>query len=165
MGPEVEFWLVWPWSGNGFEKVSDGAAVHEVCADERGEGERAGDEFGSVVGQSQQQECDQRDRNLNANRVFGSSEEVANLQGLFDPSKEQLDSPSPLVQVGDVLRAGVEIIGEDAQHLAGIVDHSDFADETRHWVATRCGEPLGKIPGPIAEHRASWRDRPILNDL
>src|SRR5262249_59121624 len=134
--PEIEPGLVCLWRWWGFKKVGDRAAVHQVGSDEPGKGKRACNDFGGVVSQAQQQEGDQRDRDLNADGVFGGSEEVADLQSLLDPSKEQLDRPSSLVQVGDLLRARREIIGENAQHLAGIVSDPDFADEARHLVAT-----------------------------
>src|SRR6266511_892183 len=70
--------------------------MHEVGADEPHEGERTFDDFVGIMRQAQQHEGDQRDRNLNANRVFGGSQEVGDLQGLFDPSEEQLDGPAPL---------------------------------------------------------------------
>ena len=92
--------------------------MHQVCSQEPCEGERAGHDPVGVVSQPQQQEGDQRDGDLNANGVFGGSQEVADLQGLFDPSKEQLDGPSTLVQIGDFLRTCLQVIGEDAQHLA-----------------------------------------------
>src|SRR6266404_2583283 len=100
---EVKSGLLWLGGRRSLEKFSDRAPMHQVCSDEPGEGERAGHDSIGVVSQPQQQEGDERDRDLNANGVFGGSEEVADLQGLFDPSKEQLDGPSTLVQVGDFL--------------------------------------------------------------
>src|SRR5215468_11073764 len=95
--PEIEPGLVCLWRWWGFKKVGDRAAVHQVGSDEPGKGKRACNDFGGVVSQAQQQEGDQRDRDLNADGVFGGSEEVADLQSLLDPSKEQLDRPSSLV--------------------------------------------------------------------
>src|SRR5579863_8235352 len=103
--------------------------MRKVCPDEPGEGERALDDFVVIVGQAQQQKGDEGDRNLNANGVFGGSQEMADFQCLFDPSKEQLDSPSTLVQIGDFLRARGEIIGEYAQHLPGLDYDLDLAHE------------------------------------
>jgi len=42
-----------------------------------------------VVSQAQQQEGDQGNRDLNTDGIFGGSEEVGDLQGLLDPSKER----------------------------------------------------------------------------
>src|SRR5258708_8532414 len=134
MWSEVKSGLLWlGWWGS-LEKFGDRAPMHQVGSDQAGEGERAGHDPVGVVSQAQQQKGDQRDRDLNANGVFGSSQEMADLQGLFDPSKEQLDRPSTLVEVGDVLRACLDVIGEDAQHLAGLDDDANFTDEPRHWV-------------------------------
>src|SRR6266480_4618195 len=71
---------------------------------------------------AQQQKCDQRNRNLNANGVLGGSEKMADFQDLLDPSEEQLDRPATFVQISDVSRAGGQIIGKDTQRLAGL-DH------------------------------------------
>src|SRR6202158_4919006 len=111
---EVKSGLLWLGGWGGLEKFSDRAPMHQVGSDEAGEGEWACDDFIGVMSQTQQLKGDQRDRDLNANGVFGSSQEVADFQGLLEPSKEQLDGPSTLVQVGDVLRACLKIIGEDA---------------------------------------------------
>ena len=115
------------------------------------------DDFVGVMRQAQQQKGDQRNRDLNANGVLGGSEEVADFQGLFDPSKEQLDGPSALVQIGDFLCARGQIIGEDAQHLAGLDHDLDFADQTRHRIVAGSGKPLRKVSDPIAQDRRSRR--------
>ena len=94
--------------------------MHQVGTDQPGESERAMDDPISIVGQAQQQKRNQRDHNLDANGVLGGPEEVADFQDLFDPSEEQLDGPAPPVKVGDVLCARHQIVGEDAQYLAGL---------------------------------------------
>ncbi len=70
--------------------------MHEVAADEAREGERAVDDPIVLVGEPQQYEGDERDRDLDADGILGGSEEVTDFQGLFDPSKEQLDGPYTL---------------------------------------------------------------------
>src|ERR1700686_2330208 len=107
---EVKSGLLWLGGWRSLEKFADRAPVHQVGADEPGEGERAFYDLVGVVRQPQQQEGDQRDRDLDANGVFGGSQEVADLQGLFDPAKEQLDRPATLVQIGDFLRACLKVI-------------------------------------------------------
>src|ERR1041384_4939162 len=119
-GTEVKSWLVFGRRRERFQKLVDGAALHQIDFDQACEGERAGYDLDGVVSQPQQQEGNQGDRDLNANRGFRGSEEVADLQGLLDPAKEQLDRPAPAVEIGNLLRAGLKIIGEDAQHLAGL---------------------------------------------
>src|SRR5258708_8005655 len=161
MWSEVKSGLLWlGWWGS-LEKFGDRAPMHQVGSDQAGEGERAGHDPVGVVSQAQQQKGDQRDRDLNANGVFGSSQEMADLQGLFDPSKEQLDRPSTLVEVGDVLRACLDIIGEDAQHLAGLDHDANFTDETRHWVVAAGGGPVGEVFRPLAPYPRAHRDTPL----
>ena len=138
--------------------------MQQVGSDEPCEGDGTFYDLVGVVSQPQQQEGDQRNRDLNANGIFRGSQEVADLQGLFDPAKEQLDGPSALVQVGDFLRARLQIIGEDAQHLAGLDDDLNLADETRHRIVAGGGEPFRKIAGPVAYDRRSRRNGTILHD-
>ena len=45
---------------------------------------------------------------------------MADFQRLLDPAEEQLDLPAALVELGDLLGGGVEVVGEDAQRLAGL---------------------------------------------
>ena len=71
---------------------------------------------------------------------------MADFQRLFDPSKEQLDGPSTLVQIGDFLRARGEIIGEYAQHHPGLDYDLDLAHETRHRISAGRGEPFAPPP-------------------
>src|SRR5271169_4292517 len=132
--PEVKSGLLSLGHWRGLKKFSDGSAKHQICLDEPGEGKQADSDSVGVVSQAQQQKGDECNRDLDANGVFRCSEEVADLQGLLDPSKEQFDGPSTLVQVRDVLRACLQIIGEDAQHLAGLDYNPNFADESRHRV-------------------------------
>ena len=137
--------------------------MHQICTDHPGEGEWARNDPVGVVGQAQQQKCDQRNRNLNANGVLGGSEKMADFQDLLDPSEEQLDRPATFVQISDVSRAGGQIIGKDAQRLAGLDNNPNFADEGRHRVVARSRETLWKISGPIADDRASRWHRPIFD--
>ncbi len=139
--------------------------MHKICLDEPGEGERALDDSVGIVRQAQQQKGDEGNRNLNANGVLGGSQEVIDFQSLLDPSKEQLDRPSALVQVRDVLCARGQIVGEDAQHRAGLDNDPDFTDQSPHRIAAGRGKPLRQISGPIAEDRRARGDRPILDDL
>src|SRR5260370_32833921 len=157
---EVKSGLLWLGGWGGLGKFNHRAPLHHVGSDEAGEGEWACDDFIGVVSQTQQQKGGQRDRDLNANGVFGSSQEVADLQGLLDPSKEQLDGPSTLVQVGDVLRACLKIIGEDVQHLAGLDDDANFTDEIRHWVVAGWGEPIWEEIVALASGQRVRRGRP-----
>lgn len=51
---------------------------------------------------------------------------MGDLQGLLDPTEEQLDGPSPLVEICDLLGFGVEIVGEDTQDFAGVSFDAHF---------------------------------------
>src|SRR6266849_4903179 len=115
---EGDLWRWWCWRC--LEKRGEWSSMHQVCSDEPCEGERALDDPVAVMGQAQQQKSNQRDRNLNADGILGGSQEVIDFQDLFDPSKEQLDGPATLVQGGDFFCARGQIVGEDAQHLAGL---------------------------------------------
>jgi hypothetical protein len=88
---EVEFDLVWCWALRGFflKKSSNRSPMHEIGADQPGESKRTFHDGVGVVSQAQQQEGDQGNRDLNTDGIFGGSEEVGDLQGLLDPSKER----------------------------------------------------------------------------
>ena len=72
------------WRGGSSHPLVEGATLHEIGPDQPGEGERAFDDAVGVMRQAQQQEGDERDDDLGAHRVLGGSEEVADLEGLFD---------------------------------------------------------------------------------
>ena len=78
------------------------------------------------------QEGDERDDDLGAHRVLGGSEEEADLEGLFDPPEEQFDRPATFVKVGDLLCARCQVVGEDAQDLAGLDLHPPRARTRWH---------------------------------
>ena len=104
--------------------------MHQVGSNEPCEGERTCNDLVGIVSQTQQQEGNECGGDLNPHGVFGGPDKVVDFQRLLDPSKEQFDGPSSLVQISDFLRACPEIIGQDAQHLAGLDDDPDLADET-----------------------------------
>ena len=77
---------------------------------------------------------------LNAHCVFGNTDEALNSQSLLDPAEEQFDLPSLFVKVCDFFRRRVEVIGDDAQHLAGIDDHPDLTNRHLQRVFAAFGE-------------------------
>jgi len=117
------------------------------------------------VRQAQQHEGDERDDDLRPHRVLGGSEEVADLEGLFDPSEEQLDRPAALVKVGDLLRARRQVVGEDAQDLAGFGPHPHLSHQSRHRILARGGEPLGQMSDTVADQCGAGGDRPLFDDF
>ena len=97
-----------------FDESVDTSPVHEVGADESGEGERCFD--GGLCGlcDAEEQEGDKSDGNLDAQGVLAGAEKVPDPEGLLDPSEEQLDGPSSFVELGDLSGAGIEVVGQDA---------------------------------------------------
>ena len=93
--------------------------VGQVGADEAGEGERAFDDVLRGLGETQQDEGDQRHGDLDPDGVLAGAHEVAQFQRLLDPAEEQFDHPAPFVEVGDFPSGGLEIVGQDAQDPAG----------------------------------------------
>src|SRR3981189_909111 len=163
---EIEYVLlgIGLWRGC-LEQPPDWSSMHKICLYEPGEGERAFDNSVGIVRQAEQQEGYEGDRDLNADGVLGGPQEVADFQSLLDPSKEQLDGPSTLVQIGNFLCTRGQIVGEDAQHFAGLDHDLNLADKTRHRIFAGGFERFGKVTGPIAQNRRSRRDRPLLDDL
>ena len=80
--------------GFGIEEAVDSFSVHEVCAYEACECERAFDGLLIVLCAVEQEIGDEGDGDLDSDGVFGGSEEVLDPEGLLDPSEEQLDGPS-----------------------------------------------------------------------
>src|SRR5260370_7341353 len=106
--------------GRWMEEIIDRAAVHEIGADQSGKDERSVNAFLWGLGQTQQQEGDERDGNLDAYGILGGANETSDLEDLLDPAEEQLDGPTSAVEIGDLLCAGIEVIRQDTQHLSGV---------------------------------------------
>jgi hypothetical protein len=67
--------------------------MHEIGAHQAGELERAGYGVLRRLREAQEQEGDQRNRDLNAHSVLAEPDEVLDAQRLLDPTEEQLDIP------------------------------------------------------------------------
>src|ERR1700730_706582 len=93
---EVKSGLLWLGGWHSLEEFSDRAPMHQVCSDEPCEGDGTFYDLVGVVSQPQQQEGDQRDRDLDPDGVLGGPHEVVDFQGLLDPAKEQFDRPRRL---------------------------------------------------------------------
>jgi hypothetical protein len=135
--------------GFAVEQAIERSAMHQVDPDQAGEGERAGDGLLPGLGQWQQQKDDQRDGDLDAHGIFAGAEEAADLEGLLDPAEEQLDGPAALVKIGDLLGRSIEVVAEDAQHLAGI--EPDRTSRTRSW------NGLSRPLPPVRARGRLWR--------
>src|SRR5713101_8969167 len=94
--------------------------MHEVGANQPCEGQRASDGFLGLLSEAEQQEGYESAGDLDAHGILGGAEEAGDLEDLLDPAEEQLDGPAALVEVGDLLGSGIEVVAEDAQHLAGL---------------------------------------------
>src|SRR6267142_4834735 len=77
---------LWIWCK--VQQAVDTSSVHQVGAHPPGESERRLHCRLSGLGETQQQESDQRHGDLDADGVFAGSEEMADLQGLLDPAEE-----------------------------------------------------------------------------
>ena len=146
------------------EQGVEGSSMHEIRADEAGEGERAVDDLGGVLSEAQDEEGDEGYGDLDAHGVLGSAEEVTDFEGLLDPAEEQFDLPAALVEVGNFLGGGVEIVGQDAQLLAGLGIDADFTDGIGEGVLTASCQAGGKVTDAVGEDRRARRKRLLLDD-
>src|SRR6516225_8555774 len=129
------------------QQTVEAPAVHQICAHEAGEDERAGDRVLRGLGHAQQQKGDQSDGDLDAHGVFAGAEKAADLEGLLDPAEEQLDRPAALIEIGDLPGGGVEVVAQDAQHLAGVELDAHFPHRVLEGV-----EPIvGLAPRQMAD--------------
>src|SRR6267142_4656940 len=145
--------------GRWLEQIIDCSAVHEVGADQPGEDDRAWNGFLGGLGKAQQQEGDQCDRNLDAYGILGGADKASDLEGLLDPAEEQLNGPAAAIEIGEFLGAGIEIVRQDAQYLAGVVRDPNFAHRVLHWVVPASGLTCRKEADAIGEDVAVRRDQ------
>src|SRR5512138_3620768 len=108
--------------------------MHQVCTYETGKLERPSHSLLSSLGQTQDQVGDQGDGDLDADGIFRDTDEVLDSQGLLDPAEEQFDLPALFVEIGNLLCRSVEVVGDDAQHLAAIDGHLDLPYRNLQWV-------------------------------
>src|SRR5205085_5582587 len=109
------------------EQLIDGPQMHDVGADQPGEGQWAEADLAGVLDETQEEVGDQGAGDLDAHGVLGAADEVGDLQGLLDPPEEEFDGPAALVEVSDLLGGCVEVIGDDAQGLAVLQGDADLA--------------------------------------
>ena len=129
--------------------------MHEICADELGEGERALKGFLCGLGHPQEQESNQGNGDLNADRILAVTEAAADFEGLLDPSEEQFDGPSPLVKVGDFLGRSIEVVAQDAQQLAGLGLHPHLAHRIAEWILAALGASPGQQADAVGQNGAA----------
>src|SRR6202011_5187152 len=117
--------LTWAFEGFGWRSVElvEAPGMHDVELNKPGKAQRTADGGLQSLRHAQQQKSDQGDGHLDADCVVGGAEEAGDLQCLLDPAEEQLDAPAALVEIRDLLGGGLEIVGQDPQHLAGFDPH------------------------------------------
>ena len=135
-------------------EVVDRSELHQIGADEAGESEQAFDRVLRSMSQTQQQIDDERDSDLGAHGVLSGAEEVVDFESVLYPTEEQLDVPPLLVEVGDGLSRGIEIVGDDAQNLASVEPHVDLAQGFAHGVLARSRHALRQGDEEIGEDGA-----------
>ena len=70
--------------------------------------------------QHEQQVSDQRRKNLNSHSIFGTAQELLDLQVLLYPLEVQLDSPALFVLLCDLKSTARQIVrGEDERPIFG----------------------------------------------
>jgi hypothetical protein len=72
----------------GIEQAVERSAMHQIEANQTGEGEQAGNRLLPGLSQPQQQKGDQRDGDLDAHGILADAEKAADFEGLLDPSSE-----------------------------------------------------------------------------
>jgi hypothetical protein len=103
--------------------------------------------FGDLLQGAQQKIGDQRHGDLDAHRVFRSSDELRDPERLLHQPEEQLDPPSALVEVDDFLGRRVEVIGEKPQGLAGLgPEASRIKALSKHFP---CRTAVGQSPDQV----------------
>src|SRR5579872_7056708 len=103
--------------------------MHEVRANEPGESERTVDKFVCSLSHPEEEEGNQGGCDLDSDGVVGCAEEVGDFERLLDPAEEKLDFPTALIEIGDLLCRGVEIVCDQAQDFAGLNSHHDLTKQ------------------------------------
>src|SRR5881392_4044846 len=138
------------------EEVIDAPPLHKVLSDQPCEGEEAFYADLHGVSNAQEQECNQGDGKLNAYGILGSTEEMADFEGMLNPAEEQLDLPAALVEIGDLVGRGVEIVGDDAQDLACLGPNLDLAHGVLERVLAGFCLSCRQKTDPVGEHRGAF---------
>src|SRR4051794_39210845 len=100
------------------EQIVYWSAMHKVGADQSCKHEWACNNLLGCLSEAQQKKGNQRDGDLDPHRMLGGADKPSDLQGLLDPPKEQFNGPTSTIQISNVLRAGVQVVRQDAQHLS-----------------------------------------------
>ncbi len=96
-----------------FADVRDGSSGEQASADEFGEADGRHLETAVSGGDAQQQIGDHGGQQLQADGVGVAAEEGPDLEMLLDPSEQQLDLPTCLVEAADLDGGAFEVVGEE----------------------------------------------------
>src|SRR5580704_15160167 len=108
--------------------AGDRFAQEEGEADELSEADRRHGKAMQARGDAQQEEGDHGGQDLQANGVVGASDEAADIEMLLDPSEQQLDLPSGLIEGGDLDGGPRHVVGQQFEGLAALMAaHADEA--------------------------------------
>ena len=112
-------------------------------------------------------ESDERNGDLRADGILRAADEVGDAKRLLHRPEEKLDHPASLVEIGQVLNGGVEIVAEDAQDLAGLRLDLDLSNRSAHRVATVFGLTRRQKADAIGQDARRWieRDSRSMNTL
>src|ERR1700722_483189 len=141
------------WRGRrGFSEPCGIFSVHQIGAHESNELEEARTVFRDLLQHAQPEMDDEGDGDLDAHRVFRSSDELRDPERLLHHPEEQFDLPAALVEAGDLLGRRVEVVGENAQPLAGFGLDGDFAHRLPDRIFALVALTGGQEPDVIAQN-------------
>lgn len=69
---------------------------------------------------------------LPADCLFGVSQKVADLEGLFDLLEEDLDAPASLIEFAHGAGGPLNVVGDEDHHNVFLIDRDDHLDTTHH---------------------------------
>lgn len=139
------------------EETINPPPLHEILSYQPCEGQESCDAALGGMGHAQEQEGDKCDGDLNAHGVLGSTEKVADFEGLLDPAEEQFDVPAALVEFGDLIGRSIKIIGDNTQDLAGLGLDPDLAHRVLERVLAGLGLPCRQQSDAVGKHRRALR--------
>ena len=137
--------------------------MQEVGPDQSGEHGRTRDGALCGLSHAQQQEGDEGYSDLDADGILGGADEARDLEGLLDPTEEQFDGPASAVEFGDLLGAGIEVVGQDTQHLSGLGRDADLAYRVLHWIVAVSRLACWQEADAVGEDIAAGCDRQFLH--
>ena len=109
----------------------DGSTGEQELADEFGQPERKHLDAVGAGGDAQQQVGNHCSKDLQADCIIVVAKEVADIEVLLDPAKQQFNLPTALVESGDLDCGAGKIVGEESNDAAGIPPELDAPQRYR----------------------------------